>query len=122
MHITYKTHNIDLTDELRSYAEDKVSAIRKLFAHHREEDIACEVVLARDEKHASGLVFRADFTAYAGVEKVHAVGHGESPKAAMDLAKDELVRRANREKTKHQTLLRRGRAKVKEWLRFGQVA
>jgi ribosomal subunit interface protein len=120
MNISFKTHNLELDPEIRIYAEEKASAVRKVLAHFDDADISCEVVLARDDKHASGLVYRADITAYAGAEKVHAVGHGESLKAAIDIAKDDVVRRATHEKDKRITLVRRGRAKVKEWLRFGR--
>lgn len=120
MNISFKTHNVELDADTRAYAEEKASAVRKVLAHFDDADISCEVVLAKDDKHTSGLVYRADITAYAGSEKVHAVGHGESLKAAIDIAKDDLVRRATHEKDKRITLVRRGRAKVKEWLRFGR--
>lgn len=120
MNISFKTQNVELTPDIRAYAEEKASAVQKVLGHHAEADIACEIVLSRDEKHATGLVYRADISAYAGAEKVHAVGHGESLKAAIDLAKDELVRRATSDKEKRMTLIRKGRAKVKEWLRFGR--
>lgn len=119
MNITFKTHNLELTPEIRSYAEEKASAVRKVLGHYDENDIDCDIVLSRDDKHATGLVYRADISAIAGGEKIHAVGHGESVTAAIDLAKDDLVRRAAHDKSKRLTLLRRGRAKVKEWLRFG---
>lgn len=120
MNISFKTHNVELDADTRAYAEEKASAVRKVLGHYDENDISCEIVLARDDKHATGLVFRADITAYAGSEKVHAVGHGESIKAAIDIAKDDLVRRVVHEKDKRITLVRRGRAKIKEWLRFGR--
>jgi ribosomal subunit interface protein len=120
MNITFKTHNLELTPDIRSYAEEKASAVRKVLGHHEDSDIDCDVVLSRDDKHATGLIYRADISAFAGKEKVHAVGHGMSITAAIDLAKDELLRRATHDKTKRLTLLRRGRAKVKEWMRFGR--
>lgn len=119
MNISFKTNNVELTPELRTYAEEKAGAVRRLLGHYDDTDISCEIILSRDDKHATGMVFRADLTAMAGSEKVHAVGHGESIQAAIDVAKDDLMRRAQRDKTKHQTLLRRGHAKVKEWLRWG---
>ena len=72
MNISFKTHNLDLTDDVRTYAEDKAGAVRKVLGHHAEEDIACEILLSRDDKHASGLIYRADISALAGGEKVHA--------------------------------------------------
>jgi ribosomal subunit interface protein len=119
MNISFKTHNLELTGELRTYAEEKAAAVRKVLGHHDDADISCEILLSKDDKHATGLVYRADLSAFAGAEKVHAVGHGESIKAAIDLAKDELIRRASHDKSKRITLIRRGRAKVKEWLKFG---
>lgn len=118
MNITIKTHNIELTPEIRAYAEEKAAAVRKVLGHHDENDIACDIILSRDDKHATGIVYRADYSAFAGSEKVHAVGHGASINAAIDIAKDELVQRASKDKSRGLSLMKRGGARVKSWLRW----
>lgn len=119
MNITVKTRNLELTPDIRAYAEEKAAAVRKVLGNHSDGDIACDIILSRDDKHASGLIYRADYSAFAGAEKVHAVGHGESITAAIDIAKDELVQRASKDKSRGLSLMRRGGARVKSWLRWG---
>jgi len=117
MNISIKTHNLDLTPNIRTYAEEKARAVRKVLGNHNESDISCDILLSHDDKHATGLVYRADYSIFAGGERLHAVGHGASINAAIDIAKDELVRRTSREKNRALALLKRGGARIKSWLR-----
>jgi ribosomal subunit interface protein len=87
MNIQYKTHDVVLADDVRALVEEKLQAIEKLLAHHDTANISCEVVLAHDTKHQSGAVYRTDLTVFAGGERTHAVGHGETLQAAIDMAK-----------------------------------
>jgi ribosomal subunit interface protein len=119
MQVSYKTNNINLTPDVRSYAEDKLEAVQKLLTNHAEENVSCDVVLGKSEKQTHGDIYRADVTVHAGSERVHAVGHGESLMAALDEAKDDITRRMRREKTKQETMLRRGGAALKKMLRWG---
>ena len=117
MNLSYKTHNIDLTPDVTRYAEEKSQSLEKLTSL----EAMCEVLLSRDEKHQSGVVFRADFTVIDGKTRVHAVGHGESIFAALDMAKDELANRLRREKKMHVRVMRKGGAAVKWMMRFGRT-
>lgn len=118
MNIEFKALTVDLTDEVRAYAEEKVLSIAKLLQNIEEENIRVEVELARDQHHQSGDVYRADITIHAGVDKMHAVGHGESLHSALDIVKDDLSRRFRRGKSKRIDALRSGGAKIKKMLRF----
>lgn len=120
MNIAYKTDNVTLTDEVQNYAEEKLAAIHKLLSHHDEADIECDVALARDDKHHTGMIYRADFTVLAGKERMHGVGHGESMNAALDMAKDELANRLRRDKKAHVRFLRKSGAMLKSLVRFGR--
>lgn len=120
MNISYKTLSFTLTPEIQSYSEDKLESIRKLLAHHDEENIACDVTLSHDSKHHSGMVYRADFTVFAGPERVHGVGHGMSMPAALDDAKDETLRRMREGKQVHVRLMRKGGAMIKKLLKREQ--
>ena len=108
MNITYKTDNVSLTPEVRSYVEEKLISIQKLLKD--PEEGMCETILSRDEKHQTGTVFRADFTVFSGKERMHAVGHGQTILAAIDIAKDELAERLRREKKMHVRVMRKGGA------------
>jgi ribosomal subunit interface protein len=119
MNIQYKTHDVVLADDVRALVEEKLQAIEKLLAHHDTANISCEVVLAHDTKHQSGAVYRTDLTVFAGGERTHAVGHGETLQAAIDMAKDELQGRLRHAKGKHATLLRKGSQVIKKMMRWG---
>lgn len=118
MHINYKAPTLDLTDEVREYAEEKLAMVEKLITSAAVEDIQAEVDLSRKQNQQSGDIFRADITIHAGADRTHAVGHGESLMAALDEAKDELSRRLRRTKSRRLESLRRGGAKIKNALRF----
>lgn len=119
MLINFKVDNIELTDEVRAYAQEKVKMLSKLLAEVADEDISYDIKLGKG-KQQSGAVYRADITLHAGATRLHAVGHGESSNAAVDEAKDDLERRMRREKTKDLTLLRKGSKIIKKMLRLGR--
>lgn len=118
MQIDFKAPTVDLTDDVRNYAIEKVEMLERLLGDTAEENIRYEVELAKNVKQQTGEIFRADITVFAGPEKSHAVGHGETIHAAIDEAKDDLTRRLRRDKTKRMDFLRQGGAKIKSMLRF----
>lgn len=118
MHIDYKTHTIELTNDIREYVASKIGGLIKLVPHTAEQDIRVEVELARKSAQQTGDVYRTDITIHAGSERMHAVGHGESLNASIDESKDELSRRLRREKGKKHDLFIQGATKIKKMLRF----
>lgn len=119
MNISYKTDNFDLSDEITSYAEEKVESLKKFVPHIEDADNEVIVELAKDEKHHSGLIYRADITFITAKQRTHAVGHGDTMKAALDLAKDESKRRLTRRKSRMIDLVRSGQSRIKEIFRRG---
>ncbi|NBV77629.1 ribosome-associated translation inhibitor RaiA [bacterium] len=119
MQISYKTDNVVLASDVTSYTEEKLAAVERLLVD--EGNASCEVLLSRDEKHQSGLIYRVDFTLFTGKERIHAVGHGESLMAALDIAKDELANRVRREKKLHVRVMRKSGAVLKRIMRFGSA-
>ena len=118
MQINFKAPTLELTEDVREYVEEKVEMVTKLLKEVDEENLRADVELSRKQKQNSGVIFRADITIYAGSERTHAVGHGESIQSAIDESKDELTRRLSRGKTRKLDSLRRGGAKIKNALRF----
>lgn len=119
MNIQYKTNGVILADDVRALVAEKLAAVEKLLVHHDPANISCEVLLTHDTKHQSGAVYRTDLTVFAGGERTHAVGHGESLQASVDMAKDELQNRLRHAKGKHATLLRKGSQVIKKMMRWG---
>ncbi len=118
MIINFKVNNIELTDEVRQYAESKVQMLGKLLADVPDENISYDIDLEKS-KQQTGDTYRADITLHAAPLRLHAVGHGESLNAAIDEAKDDLERRIRRDKDKSSTLLRKGSQAIKKMLRWG---
>lgn len=116
MNITYRTVNVTLTPDIEAYTEEKLSLLEKFL----NADATCEAVLTHDERHATGIVYRVDFTIFSGKDRTHAVGHGETLFAALDIAKDELADRIRRDKKMHVRLMRKGGAMLKHMMRFGR--
>jgi len=118
MHINFKAQTIELTNEVRAYAEEKVNMLIKLLQNVDEENIQAEVVLEKKQNQQSGDIYRADITIHAGPDRTHAVGHGESIMAAIDKSKDDLALRLSKVKNKRRSSFREGSAKIKKMLRF----
>lgn len=117
MLVNFKASNVDLTDDVRQYAESKVDMLSKLLAGVEDENVSYDIELSKGKQN-SGETYRADITVHAGSTRLHAVGHGESLNAAVDGAKDDLERRMRREKGKDMTLMRRGKQAIKSMLRM----
>jgi len=118
MQVSFKAQTVELTDEVRSYAEAKVAMLTKLLQNVEQENIQAEVALEKKQKQQSGDIYRADITIHAGPDRTHAVGHGESIMASIDKAKDDLALRLSKVKNKKRSSFREGSAKIKKMLRF----
>lgn len=66
-----------------------------------------------------GAVWRAEMNVLVEGVPYRAEAVAESMQAAIDMLKDEMLEQLKKGKDKHVSLLRKGGAKVKEWLRFG---
>jgi len=107
-----KGTGLDLTDELRGYAEKKLAPAEKFLPESVHADIELEY-----HKGRHGDPYRAEFTLEAdGV--VHRVERwAESLHGAIDLATAEIVQELSRNKKKRIHVLRRSAHRVKEYLR-----
>lgn len=117
MHVTIKTTGaVLLTDELRSFVEEKVNKLEKLFGPS-DTTVLAEVELEALAKARAGNEFRAEINlTFAG-----GMARAEASRQTMHAAIDEAVAEAKREvlhaRTKHKNLVRRGAARVKDFFR-----
>ncbi len=112
MNITFRATNYHLSDHIRSYAEQKVGAIRKVLGS--EVDTAlCAVELRQDEKHQRGDVFYAEANVEANGKLYRATANAETMEAAIDKIESELVRELARAKNKSRSIMRRTGAAMK---------
>lgn len=118
MQINVKATQYNLTPEVREYLDKKLAAIRN-FLDESQGTAVCDVELEHEYAQQHGRVFRAEVNLNAHGEFFRAEENAESMNAAIDAVHDEIVSRLRKGKTKHVNMLRRGGARMKEWLRWG---
>ncbi len=117
MHITLKaTGAVMITDEVRSFVEEKVRKLEKVLDPSDTAALA-EVEVASVSKSRSGDLFRAEINLTFTGGFARAEASRETLHAALDEAVTEARREVRRMRTKHRDLIRRGGARVKEFFR-----
>lgn len=117
MRINIKATNLELTAAISDYAEKRVSSLEK-FINKNDESAMANVEVGKSTKHhQSGDIFRAEINLHIAGKNLRAVVEKDNLYAAIDEAKDEMVREITSHKAKQRTLLRRGGAKIKDFIR-----
>lgn len=120
MQITIKTTDFNLTPDINDYAQKKVLDVEKFLGEATTNTIA-DVELARTTRHhRQGPVFYAEVNLESDGTLYRATAEGETMFEAIDEMRDEIMREVRKDKEKQQTMVRRGAARVKEWLRWRQ--
>lgn len=106
-----------LDDKLREYIEKKLAGVGKFIAAE-DTSVMCDVEVARTTAHhRTGDIFKAEFHIHIAGKYLTAVSEKDNIYAALDEVKDEISHSLKAHKTKKNTLLRRGSAKIKDILR-----
>jgi ribosomal subunit interface protein len=114
--INTKATGISLTPSISGYIEKKLNSFHKLFRETDEVLISVEV--GRTTKHhKSGDIFRAEIQIVVNGQTYYAVSETGDLYAAIDEAKDEVVRELTSKRKKATHLLRRGGAQIKNLLK-----
>lgn len=121
MDIRIKATDYQMTPEVRDYLEERMAAIEKLLG--TEAPVArLEVEIARaagNQRHGDHM-WKAEFLLQSpGEPRVRATNHAMTVNAAIDDAKEELVRQLRTEKQTQRGLLRKTGAAIKRLIRFG---
>ena len=122
MEIRIKTTGYEITPEVSDYIGVKVGAIEKLLGNDAEL-ARVEVEVGRDagnQRHGEHVWFAEFIVSYPGGEMIRATNRESTVNAAIDIAKDETVRRLRKSRQAHVRLLRKGGAAIKNLLRFGR--
>lgn len=116
--INIKGTNIELTDAIVDYFHKRMEGIEKMFDTHKDAEVVIHADLGKSSNHHKhGDVFRADVKLSHIGHELYAVSEKEDLYAAIDDVKDELMGEIKKEKTKKQSMLRRGGAQVKNILK-----
>lgn len=83
--------NLELTEAIRAYVEEKLMTLDKFCERYSPCDVAAEVGKT-SEHHNKGKIFRAEFTMTIPGASLRAESIEEDLYAAVDAAKDDLKR------------------------------
>lgn len=92
--------NLELTEVLKKYLEQKLAKLDKFSANV----IKLEVELSRDSRHQTGPVFRAEFNLSIPKKLIRVVANDFNINFAIDKAVDQLVRQLEKIKDKNLTI------------------
>lgn len=109
MHITaLKATNMEMTDAIRSYVEEKFLSLAKLTTHFGEMN-KCDIEVGRiTEHHNKGMVYKAEVTMELPGEVIRIEKVDENLYAAIDAAKDELKEQLTKRSSKWRRQERKG--------------
>lgn len=118
MQITYKGTNYEITSEIRTFAEKKLSALNKFEGKNVSTEALLYVELGREtEAHQNGRVWRAELNFDKEGSRFRATATEESLEHAIDRAIVELSRELRTAKSQKESLGKRGGAMLKSMLR-----
>ncbi len=117
MRINIKATNLELTNAISDYVEKRVASLEK-FVDKNDESAIAQVEVGKSTKHhQSGDIFRAEINLHIAGKDLRAVAEKDNLYSAIDEAKDEMTREITSHKDRKRTLIRRGGARIKDFLR-----
>lgn len=118
MTINIKATNTELTPAISSYVEEKINSLDKFISVDDPSSVLANVEIGLNTKHhQSGKIYRAEINLHIAGKYIRVVSEQEDLYVAIDDAKDKVIREITNEKEKSRSLLRRGEAKVKNFLK-----
>lgn len=121
MDIRIKAKDFELTNEVRSYLDERLAALEKFVS---DPAVArCEVELGRDaggQRHGDNMWFAEVRILVPGNDAVYARNNSSTVNAAIDDVKEEVERQLRKGKKLHIRMMRKTGSAIKNWMRFGQ--
>lgn len=111
------TGSVMLTDELQTYATERLDRVDKLLDQN-DSSIRAEVELATVSGSRTGDMYRAEVNLSFAGGFIRAEATGDTMHAAIDECTDELRQEVKKHRAKNRDLMRRGALKVKEIFRY----
>lgn len=114
--INFKKTNVEVSDELLDLAEEKLRTLEKYIG---EAPTVCEVEFEKISHQQQGDIFRMETNLTVNGKLYRADAALDSFEKSIDEVRDELDKELRRDRSKKDTLFRRGSRRLKEMLRFG---
>ena len=117
MRINEKGTNMPITEAIRDYLYKKLAYLDK-FVEATDDSVICDVELGRiTGHHKNGDVFMTEINLNVGGQRFRAVANMPDLFASIDVAKDEMIRELQSQKDRRVSSVRRGGAKVKNFIK-----
>jgi putative sigma-54 modulation protein len=116
MKTNIKATNITITPAIAEYIEKKLEAVTKYFKNLEEVVINIEVGKST-RHHKQGDVFLAELHVINGGQDYYVQAHKEDLYAAIDEAKDDLIREMSSRRKRALRLVRRGGVRLKNMIK-----
>ena len=117
MNINIKATNITLAPAEADYLQKKINMLDRLIDPN-DTSVSCDVEVGKTTRHhKSGEIFRTEINLRKDGKQFRAVAEEATILAAIDEAKDEMMRVLSQNKSREQTLIRRGGATIKNILK-----
>ena len=111
-----KATNMELTGAINDYVNKRLDGIKKFIKETDKVIVQVEVGKTTNH-HKQGDVFRAEFNVEISGTEFYTFSEKEDLYAAIDDAKEEIVRQITNNKNRKQTLFKRGAKSVKKMLK-----
>jgi ribosomal subunit interface protein len=115
--IQFKATNIYIEGKWRDAVQQKFATLSKFIGNKPEA--TCHVEFEKLGSHHTGPIYRIDVSLFAHGKVFRADTLQESFEVAIDKVHQELTQELSKAHSKRDTLVRRGRRKIKEMLRWG---
>ncbi len=115
MNTNIKATNMELTGAINDYIDKRLSGIKKFV---KDGEIVARIEVGKTTNHhKQGDVFKAEFDLDISGVKFYTISEKDDLYAAIDEAKQEIVRQITNNKDRKQTLYKRGATSVKKMLK-----
>ena len=119
MKTNIKFSDVDQSDSLKNYAQQKIDSFAKFIQGEELEAAICDVEFRKSTHHQKGDICVAEVTLETGGKVYRATKHEPTLEKAIDKVKDDILQALRSDKEKSKTKFVKGAATVKEWLRRG---
>jgi len=115
-----KATNIEMTEAIRNYVNERIDYLDKLIRNDDESVYAQVEIEKTTSGQSKGDVFRAEINLHLAGKNLRAEKTSADLYASIDAIKDEMTRELTSHKDKQETMFRRGARKLKNMLKFGR--
>ncbi|MDP3964004.1 MAG: ribosome-associated translation inhibitor RaiA [bacterium] len=122
MHLHIKATQIDLTDPLRTYLDEKIASLDRYIGTSDGPVEAVVEVGRSTQHHRKADVMFAEVNLHLGGKLLRAKAFSQDVRAAIDEVREELYREILKTKGRRETLYKRGARSIKKFLKLSPLA